>query len=110
MTADRKALLREAADHTLAAFSFEIEAERVYIADLGAVNAWLKKLGARTVTLRCSPEGGVALDVFVAAKETPYARGSGKDIEAAFEALLKDAATVRREEAEVCKARAAHAA
>ena len=110
MTADRRTLLMEAAEHVLAAMAFELAAERVYIADLGETNAWLKKLAARTLVLRRTDDGGITLEVFVATKETPLARGFGKDVEAAFESLLRDAASRRREDAEVCKARASHAA
>lgn len=109
MSADRKTLLREAADHVLAATAFERSAERVYIAGLGEVDEYLAQLDARTVILRVA-DGRIALEAFIATKETPYARGSGEGIEDALEALLRDAAHVRREEAEVCKARAAHAA
>lgn len=108
MTADRRTLLMEAADHVLAATAFERSAERVYIADLGELNAHLRMLDARTVIVRRNADG-LSLEAFTT-KETPYARGSGANIEAALEALLKDAAQARLVEAEVLKARAAHAA
>jgi hypothetical protein len=110
VSADRKTLLREAADHVLAAAAFERLAERVWIAPLGEVDEHLKQLDARTVTLRRNANGLMVIEAFVATKETPYARGGGNSIEEALASLLVDAAHVRREEAEVCKARAAHAA
>ena len=109
VTADRRTLLMEAADHVLASAKSERLAERVWIAPLGEIDEHLEHLDVRTLIVRRSA-AGLALEAFVGSKETPYARGSGASIEAALEALLRDAASVRREQAEVCKARAAHAA
>lgn len=109
MTADRKALLREAADHVLAAAHYERQAERVWIADLGELGDWIATLRAPLTTLRYVGDRFV-VEAFLAGREVAYARGEGDSIEEALEGMLRDAASRRREEAEVCKARASHAA
>lgn len=109
MTADRRTLLMEAADHVLASAFWERQAERVFIADLGELGDWIATLRAATTTLRYASDR-FTVEAFIAGRETAYARGEGECIESAFEALLRDVASRRREDAEVCKARASHAA